>query len=99
MATLVCYDPETGCEKTSPKTIQRPQGEPGYRVKNGMGQMDDLRSNESVKERSSLVDTTNDDTVPYTATKNHASTGWYRKKIQEESRHRTCRVMNEWPNV
>lgn len=34
-----------------------------------MGQTDDLRCNESVKERSSFVNTTNDDTVPYAVTK------------------------------
>jgi hypothetical protein len=73
MATLVSHDPETGCEKTGPKTVQRPQRNPRHWVKNGMGQTDGLRSNESVKERSSLVYTTNDDTVPCAVTEDHAS--------------------------
>ena len=80
MATLVRYDPETGREKTGPKTVQGPHREPCHWVKNGMGQIDDLRSNECVKERSSFVNTTNDDTVPCAVTKSRASTGWYGEK-------------------
>lgn len=69
MSTFVCYDPKTGSKKTSPETVQRPQREPCYWVKNRKRQLDGLRSDEAVKERCSFVNTTNDDTIPYAVAK------------------------------
>lgn len=56
-----------------------------------MGQVDGLRSNERVKERSSFVNTTNGDTIPYAVTNDARQQG-----IGEGERvRRTGKVMNE----